>query len=98
MRRFVILFIAAAFCFNAKAQNQPAFNAHDVSISWEAIQNNYEKNQSLNAINITNNGKQTLPAGGWKLYFNSARDITAETVTKNGVINQVNGDLFCLTP
>ncbi len=99
MRRLIILFLASAFCINAKAQTgQPAFNAHDISISWEAVQNNYSKGQSLNALNITNNGHQTLPASGWKLYFNSARDITPATVTGNAVINQLNGDLFCLTP
>lgn len=99
MRRFIILFLASAFCINAKAQTSPsAFNAHDISISWEAIQNNYNKGQSLNALNITNNGRQTLPASGWKLYFNSARDISPATVSGNAVINQLNGDLFCLTP
>lgn len=98
MRRFIILFLAAAFCFTAKAQNQPPFNARDISISWEAVQNNYNKGESLNALNITNNGKQSLPATGWKLYFNSARDINSATVSGNAVIKQLNGDLFCLTP
>src|ERR1700712_2399225 len=98
MRRFIILFLAIAFCVGAKAQNQPAFNAKDISISWEAVQNNYNKSQSLSALNITNNGRQTLPASGWKFYFNSARDITSETVTGNAAIKQINGDLFSLTP
>lgn len=98
MRRFIILFLVTAFCVGAKAQNQPAFNAKDISISWEAVQNNYSKKQSLSALNITNNGRQTWPATGWKFYFNSARDITSETVTGNAVIKQINGDLFGLTP
>jgi hexosaminidase len=100
MRRFIIMLFVLAFCYNAIAQNnQSAFNAHDVSISWQALQNNYSNGKSsLNALDITNNGKQTLPASGWKLYFNSARDITPATVTGNAVINQLNGDLFCLTP
>jgi len=100
MRRFITLFLSLAFCVSAKAQTgQPVFNTHDISISWQAIQNNYNNGKSsLNALDITNNGHQTLPATGWKLYFNSARDITPATVSGNAVINQLNGDLFCLTP
>lgn len=100
MRHFIILFFSSVFCASAMAQtSQPVFNAHDISISWEAVQNNYNNGKSsLNALDITNNGKQTLPATGWKLYFNSARDISPATVTGNAVINQLNGDLFCLSP
>ena len=75
------------------------FNVHELNISWQAIENNYQnKDQSLNALVITNNGNQTLPASGWKLYFNSARDINTATVTGNATINQLNGDLFTITP
>ncbi|ASU36450.1 beta-N-acetylhexosaminidase [Mucilaginibacter xinganensis] len=90
-----------ALCLNhaARAANEPKFNAHDLSITWEALQNDYQnKPQSLNAITITNNGKNVLPVSGWKMYFNSARLITEQTVTGNAMIKFVNGDLFSLTP
>ena len=77
----------------------PTFNAHDLSISWQALQNdNPSRGQSLNAITITNNGKTTFPASGWKMYFNSARMVASATATGNATISFVNGDLFSLTP
>ncbi len=91
-----------AFTFikvSAKPLDEPKFNAHDLSITWEALQNDYQNHeQSLNAITITNNGKSTFPASGWKMYFNSARMVASATVTGNATISFVNGDLFSLTP
>ena len=100
MRRLFILIFAAVFCMKATAQNAvPAFDAHKLNISWQALQNNYQnKTESLNALVITNTGKSTLPASGWKLYFNSARGINSATVTGNAVITKLNGDLFTITP
>ncbi|WP_258138486.1 family 20 glycosylhydrolase [Mucilaginibacter phenanthrenivorans] len=91
----------AAFCLStaAKPKDEPKFNTHDLSITWEALQNDYQgKAQALNAITITNNGKTTFPATGWKMYFNSARLIAEQAVTGNATIKFVNGDLFSLTP
>jgi len=83
----------------AKPKDQPAFNAHDLSITWEPIQNNYQnKEQSLNALTITNNGKNTLPASGWKMFFNDAGMLLPNTPTGNATITFINGDLFSLTP
>ena len=81
MKRLLVLFFAAIIFTDANAQT---FNVHELNISWQAIENNYQnKDQSLNALVITNNGNQTLPASGWKLYFNSARDInTANSYRK----------------
>jgi len=77
----------------------PNFNAHDLSITWEPIKNDAPKpGQSLNALTLTNHGKTSLPALGWKLYFNSARNILKQSPTNNAEINFVNGDLFSLTP
>jgi len=100
MRRLFILVFAVAFCIKATAQNVvPNFDANELSISWQAVQNNYlNKVQSLNALVITNNGKTTLPASGWKLYFNSTRGIVSTTVSGNATIDKLNGDLFTLTP
>ena len=100
--KYCIFFLLAAFScvkLSAKPKDAPAFNAHDLSITWEPIQNNYKTpDQSLNAITITNNGKNTFPASGWKMYFNSARLIVPATVTGNAKIDFINGDLFSLTP
>jgi hexosaminidase len=99
--RYFLVIIMAAFCLStsAKSKDEPKFNTHDLSVTWEALQNDYQnKPQALNAITITNNGKTTFPATGWKMYFNSARLVTEQTVTGNATIKFVNGDLFSLTP
>jgi len=100
MRRVLILIFAVAFCVKATAQAPVLnFDAHKLNISWQAVQNNYQnKTESLNALTITNTGKTTLPASGWKLYFNSARGIASTTVSGNAVITKLNGDLFTITP
>ncbi|MES2113234.1 MAG: family 20 glycosylhydrolase [Bacteroidota bacterium] len=81
------------------AADVPKFNTRDLSITWEAVQNDSpKKGQALNAVTITNNGKATFPATGWKMYFNSARMILEQTISGNASIKFVNGDLFSLTP
>jgi hexosaminidase len=100
--RYYLIVILMAVTFvkvTAKATEETQFNAHDLSIVWEPVQNDYKnRQQSLNAITITNNGKKTFPASGWKMYFNSARLIVPATVSGNAKIDFVNGDLFSLTP
>jgi len=100
MRRLLIIFFATIFTLQAFAQaDNSKFDAHAIAITWDVVQNNYlNKKQSLSALIITNNGKQTLPASGWKFYFNSARDIAPNTVSGNATFAQINGDLFTLTP
>jgi hexosaminidase len=57
----------------------PIFDVKDLHLSWEVIDNNYQnKQEALTSLTITNKGKQTLPAGGWKIYFNSSRNFIAE--------------------
>ncbi|MGZ3821680.1 MAG: family 20 glycosylhydrolase [Mucilaginibacter sp.] len=101
MRNFLVAVLISFVCTNAHAlkTDVPKFNPHDLSITWEAIQNDKPANgQSLNALVITNNGKNTFPANGWKLFFNSARLIARVSPTGNAIIDFVNGDLFSLAP
>jgi hexosaminidase len=99
--KYYILVMLAAICINASAKPkpEPAFNAHDLSITWEVIQNNYQnKGQSLNALTITNNGKNTFPVAGWKIFFNDAGMLLPASPTGNVKFDFINGDLFSLTP
>jgi hexosaminidase len=101
MRYFLIAVLIGSICTKAgaRATDAPKFNARDLSISWEAIQNDKPVNgQSLNALTITNNGKNILPANGWKMFFNSARLIVPVCPTGNARIDFVNGDLFSFAP
>lgn len=96
MRHFLLILLTCAGINSFAMQN---FDPRDLSVTWEVIKNDAPKpGQSLNAITITNNGKSTLPASGWKLYFNSARMVVQETPTGNAKIDFINGDLFSLTP
>lgn len=82
----------------AKA-DEPKFNARDLYITWEVVNNNYQnKGQALTAIIITNKGKTELPATGWKFYFNSSRNFVNEAASGNARIDQINGDLYSITP
>ncbi len=100
--RYYIFVILTAFTLtrvNAQTKGGSQFDAHNLSISWEALQNGYQTpTHALNAITITNNGKSTFPATGWKIYFNSARMVSKPAVSGNAQFDFVNGDLFSLTP
>ncbi|HEY4197085.1 MAG TPA: family 20 glycosylhydrolase [Mucilaginibacter sp.] len=101
MRQFFILLLIGFTCTKVSASpvDNPPLNARDLQIRWEVVQNDYQnKQQSLNAITITNTGKNTLPASGWKLYFNSAHDFEPVTPSGNAKLDHINGDLFSFTP
>ncbi|PLW91049.1 family 20 glycosylhydrolase, partial [Mucilaginibacter sp.] len=98
MRRFIALIVIAFANVSAFAA-APVFNAKNLTLTWEVVDNNYKnKQQSLTALIITNNGTETLPAGGWKIYFNSSRNFIADAVSGNAKILPVNGDLYSITP
>lgn len=94
-----ILIVIIGTRANASKFDSPPFNARDLQIKWEVVQDDYKnKAQSLNAITITNTGKNTLPASGWKLYFNSSRNFLPDSPTGNVKVDHINGDLFTFTP
>ncbi|MFI5162810.1 MAG: family 20 glycosylhydrolase [Sphingobacteriales bacterium] len=97
MRRIIVtllLALTSSFIFAT-----PTFNAKDLSITWEVVKNDMPKpGQSLNAVTVTNNGKGTMPASGWKLYFNCARTVLPVSPTGNVKVDFINGDLFSMTP
>ncbi|OOQ57518.1 beta-N-acetylhexosaminidase [Mucilaginibacter pedocola] len=101
MRRFIVLLLVAAVNVKAFAANadEPKFNPKNLVITWEVVDNNYQnKGEALTAITITNKGKTSLPASGWKFYFNSSRNFVANAVSGNARIEPINGDLYSITP
>lgn len=101
MRRFftLLLFVAVNLKAVAVMADVPNFDIKDLHLSWEVIDNNYQnKQEALTSLTITNKGKQTLPAGGWKIYFNSSRNFIENAVSGNAKVLQVNGDLYSITP
>src|SRR5579859_2909017 len=100
MRQLLIaMLIVLGIKANASKIDSPPFNASDLQIKWEAVQDDYQnKAQSLNVITITNTGKNTFPANGWKIYFNSPHNFLPASPTGNVKVDHVNGDLFSFTP
>jgi len=101
MRQLLIamLIVIVGTRANASKIESPSFNARDLQIKWEVVQDDYQnKAQSLNSITVTNTGKNTLPASGWKLYFNSPHDFLPVSPTGNVKVDHINGDLFSFTP
>ncbi|PWT94935.1 MAG: beta-N-acetylhexosaminidase [Bacteroidetes bacterium] len=75
------------------------FDPKSLSISWEVITNSFNNQSKFqSAFVIKNNGKAAVPASGWKIYFNLARNVDAEPVTGGVNITHVNGDLFIMSP
>jgi hexosaminidase len=76
-----------------------AFDAGQLKVRWELIENNYRKQpQFLSALTISNTGQSALPEKGWALYFNYISEIRPQSVTGNVIIEHVNGDIFRLRP
>jgi len=101
MRKIITTMLVAAFFMSTAftLHHDIKFNVADLRITWQVVDNNYQnKNQALTALVITNSGHEILPAGGWKFYFNSGRGFAEHAISNNAKINQVNGDLYSITP
>lgn len=88
-------FLLLCSCYG---QQPKMFNADDLIIQWEVVENNYKgKTEFLSAFTITNYGS-SLSAKGWSLYFNFPRMINSATVTGGVKIDHINGDFYRLYP
>ncbi|MDB5148733.1 MAG: beta-N-acetylhexosaminidase [Mucilaginibacter sp.] len=95
-----MMVVAAVFvCSGFKINDDKKPNIADLHLNWQVMDNNYQnKNEALTALVITNKSHEVLPAGGWKIYFNSGRGFTKVAVSNNALIEQVNGDLYSISP
>lgn len=70
-----------------------------VRVEWEIVENHYQGKFGFQSVfTFINTGKTALPAKGWSLYFNIARAIRPESVGGGMIIENINGDLFKLSP
>lgn len=96
--RYRLTTLCLLFCCAALAQ-QPAVPAGNLQLRWEVVENGYRgKAQTLSTFTLVNRSKQALPAGGWTIYFNFIRMVSAGQVAPGIVAAHVNGDLFKFTP
>jgi len=72
----------------------------EIEISWELIGNNRTARSFYTAeFVIINNSRYEFDSTGWVLYFNQLpRTIIPGSITGEVNIDNVNGDLFCMTP
>lgn len=95
----VLLFIAlSANCvFAQKKVAEPTLNG--LRLKWEIIENNYtNKEKALAELTLITKPGFSLPAGGWKLYFNSDEPIVPASPADNVSVTHVNGGLYYLSP
>lgn len=68
-----------------------------ITLKLTLADNNYQnKARSRSVLTLTNSGDATLPATGWKLYFNDGDPVSDDTSVAQ--VKPVNGDLFYLSP
>lgn len=73
------------------------FNAKDVSLSWNIVENNYKNsNETLSQLTLENKGKTSIEAKGWTVYFNGSNPRIQDKNTSPIEITQINGDYFKL--
>lgn len=68
-----------------------------IKLSWEVTGVSHDQPTKINAVlTITNDSDKTLPANGWKLYFNYGRTVSDATNIVNWEF--INGDLNRIVP
>ncbi|HTQ29355.1 MAG TPA: carbohydate-binding domain-containing protein, partial [Puia sp.] len=83
------------------AMAQPAgFQPQQVSLGWELLRNYTDKQPGFTCrLTVTNNGKITLPARGWKIYFNLRyHGYTLSSGNPKLELKHISGELFAITP
>ncbi|MBC8984282.1 carbohydate-binding domain-containing protein [Pedobacter sp. N36a] len=92
-----IYLFATFFIFSisgsATAQKAALVSAADLELNW--MQTN-DKDEMV--LTVKNNGKVSLPAAGWKIFFNSRAMKTIGVDSLLAKITLVNGALFQLSP
>lgn len=78
-------------------QTTPSNPANPLTLTLKLADNNYQNRpRSRSALTLTNTGEATLPATGWKLYFNDGDPATFDATVAR--VMPVNGDLFYISP
>jgi hexosaminidase len=98
MKYLFSVLLACLLYVNTFAQ-QKSDTKIDLRLKWEIIENNHKgQPQSLAALTLTTGNQFTLPAKGWKLYFNFLRPVIVGSVTGGLDITHINGDFHYLAP
>lgn len=95
MRNRIVVLLMVVFASMRLMAQVPVNN---LELKWELVTNQYQgRGAFLAALTISNSGKTPVASSGWKLYFNSIRDVT--TVAAGAVkVELLSGGLHRLTP
>lgn len=69
-----------------------------LAVHWACLGNGHQGDNYLAELTLANYAAHALPASGWALYFNTCRKLKPETIADNVQVEQVNGDLWRLSP
>jgi len=94
--RLIFLFFTITQGFS---QKKTTFNAKDLKVTWETVENNYKgTSETFSKLTLTNIGKEAFPATGWTLYFSAANPRSLNPDQSVLKIEHINGDFFKATP
>lgn len=92
----ILLFFTVSQGFS---QKKAAFNAKDLKITWETVENNYKgTGETYSKLTLTNIGKEPMPSSGWILYFNAANPRSLNEDQNVLRVELINGDFFKASP
>jgi len=98
---FRTMLIAAIVVYlKPRAFAQKSLTPTNIRISWQIIENSYQKQPKfLAALTFTNKNTEALPATGWKIFFNLRyHGANLSPVNSPLSITHVNGELFYISP
>ena len=99
MTKFCSLFILFFTITQGFSQKRTTFNAKDLKVTWETVENNYKgTSETLSKLTLTNIGKDAFPATGWILYFSAGNPRNLNLSQSVFKIEHINGDFFKATP
>lgn len=96
---FFGLSIVGSYAQTTSSPNGPTIQngSKPITLKLTLADNNYQNTaRSRSVLTLTNSGDVTLPATGWKLYFNDGDPAGYDTSVAQ--VKPVNGDLFYLSP
>ena len=98
-RSLTILLLLFVYSISSYSQEKPSFDINHLTINWELMANNYNKQPKvLTSFKFTNNGKMLFPSTGWTIYFNYNRNIFPDSNETDFIISHLNGDLCQIKP
>ena len=97
MKIFITMFLSV-LTYSGFAQKPAGFDARNLKVTWELVDNNYKNTgKSLSRLILANSGNTAL-SSSWVIYFNAGDPRNLNQKNPDLKIEMVNGDFFKLYP